>query len=82
MTATTSTGSSGWKVTAQRQTQELGAGNQFVKGVEVSFQTGLGVLGTVFVPEAQYPDGVPAAVAARAAAVDAVSNLSAPPASS
>jgi hypothetical protein len=64
-----------WAVTAQLQTTQL-YGGRFVKGVEVSFTTGAGNSGSVFVPEDQYnPGAVQAAVSAKAAAMDAVGGL-------
>lgn len=72
---------SGWTVIGQRQTQELNGGQQFVKGVEITFRTGDGVTGNVFVPLTQFdPAHVTAAVSAQAAQLDAIGSLSAPPA--
>lgn len=71
---------SGWRVTTQRQTQQLAAGGQFVPGVEVGFQTGLGVDGSVFVPNSQFtPEYVAAAVAAKASMLDQVASLQSGP---
>lgn len=68
---------SGWTVTTQRETQELIAGGRFEKGVEVGFRTGYGVDGTVFLPYSMFtPANVSAAINARAAMLDGISNLS------
>lgn len=73
------TAHSGWSITSQTQTQQL-VGTQFVQGVVVSFATGAGNTGSVFVPLAGFgPDVVAAAVTARAAQLDAISGLYAPP---
>lgn len=62
-------------VTGQMPTTQL-AGGRFVKGVEVSFVTAKGNTGSVFLPDDQYtPDAVRAAIAERAALMDAVSGL-------
>lgn len=74
--------SSGWTVTAQTPTQGLGPAGHFVPGMNVSFITGAGIEGTVFVPQLRYsPENVAAAIAAQAAGLDAVTGLSSPPSS-
>lgn len=77
MTTATGAPGTGWKITGQRQTQQLPAGGQaFVQGVEVTFSTQHGVVGSVFEPYATYsPDRVTADVSALAAQLDAVSGL-------
>lgn len=73
--------SSGWEVTSQTEGTQIGPAGTIVEGVVVAFRTGHGVVGTVFVANAQYSvSQVTALVAARAAALDAVTGLSAPPA--
>lgn len=65
-----------WTVTSQREDFQPGPNGQLVQGVVVSFTTAAGVQGSVFVPNAEYvPDRVRAYIAARAAAMDAVSRL-------
>jgi hypothetical protein len=62
-------------VTSQMVTTQL-VGGRFVKGVEVSFVTPKGNNGSVFVSDDTYsPDAVKAAIAAKAATMDAVSDL-------
>jgi hypothetical protein len=66
----------GWKVEAQHETVDTDASGRPVPGVKVSFVTGLGVHGSVFVPKSQYsPDNVKAAIAAAAGQIDAVHKL-------
>lgn len=68
---------SGWTVTGQTETDDLSAGGQFVSGVRVYFRTGNGVDGSVFLSHGMYTvDNVRAAIAAKVAQLDAVSNLS------
>lgn len=79
-TANSATGSSGWKVTHQRQTQDIGPGGAFIPIVEVFFTTGRGVAGSVKVPLTDYsPEGIYNAVAPLAASFDAVSSIVIPP---
>jgi hypothetical protein len=67
-----------WKVGPQQQTTQLIPGGRFVRGVEISFVTGMGNSGTVFVPEDAYtPDAVRAEIQAKAEKMDAVSSLGA-----
>lgn len=78
-TPTTPTAHTGWTITSQVQGQQL-VGTAFVQGVTVSFTTTAGNQGSVFVPLAGYTiDTVSAAVSARAAQLDAISNLTAQP---
>lgn len=70
--------SSGWAVTGQTETTRVDDAGQTVRGVVVYFRTGAGQTSSVFVPGNLYPDQVQAMVAAKAAQVDAVANLSAP----
>lgn len=67
----------GWQVTGQREDQQLPPGAQnFVKGQTITFTTGYGVVGTVFIPYNQYTAAnVSAAIAARVAQLDQVSAL-------
>lgn len=65
-----------WHVTGQQQTQGYVAG-RYVRGIEVAFTTRAGHSGTVFIPGDQYsPENVSVAVAAQAALMDAVGQLS------
>ena len=66
-----------WQVTAQQETVDRGPGGSFEPGVTVSFTTGAGHAGTVFVPRGNYSlASVRAAVAGQAALLDAVGQLS------
>lgn len=66
----------GWEVTSQRETMEQDASGAYVHGYMVSFRSGSGAPGSVFVPLSDYTvERVRKAVAARAAAIDAVSGL-------
>lgn len=65
-----------WQVISQLEQTQIGTNSQLVKGMLVTFTTGLGNTGSVFVPDAQYtPSTVKAAIAAQAATLDAVSRL-------
>lgn len=66
----------GWQITGQvRQVGDPGTGT-LVDGYKVSFRTGGGTNSWVFVPFAMYsPQNVAAAVAAHAAQLDQVSQL-------
>lgn len=66
-----------WTVTGQLPTTRIPeGGTRFVQGVEISFVTAAGHTGTVFVPDAIYTvDAVRAAIAQKAALLDAVGNL-------
>jgi hypothetical protein len=65
-----------WTVTGQLQTTQPDPAGRFVTGVLVSFTTGKGFSGSVFVPEAQYSvANVQAAIAAKAQQLDAVGSL-------
>jgi hypothetical protein len=62
-------------VTGQMPTTQL-IGGRFQKGVEVSFTTPKGNTGSVFLTDDTYtPDAVKAAIAAKAATMDTVSDL-------
>lgn len=70
-----------WQVTGQAADQFTfdGAGNP-VSGYRVSFITGAGQKGSVFVPEEHYtPDKVRTLIAAQAARMDAVAALAEQP---
>lgn len=70
---------SGWTVTSSQPTTTLDSAGRPIKGYQVTFTTGLGHNGTVFVPDSQYqPDMVRAAVKAQAQIVDAINSLSEP----
>lgn len=65
-----------WTVTGQTETGGLFNGS-FVDGYKVTFVTGAGNNGSVFVPHANYNASfVTGAIAAKAATIDAVSALS------
>ena len=68
---------SSWTVTGQAPDQYEfdGAGNP-VSGYRVSFITGMGQKGSVFVPEAQYrPEAVKTLIEKQASLMDQVANL-------
>lgn len=66
-----------WNVTAQQETSQVGPDGQVRRGVRVSFTTGLGQQGSVFVPDAEYRvDMVRGYVADQAAKIDAIAQLS------
>lgn len=65
-----------WEITAQREDYRPGPTGAFVTGVVISFRTGQGHTGSVFVPDTLYTvDAARSAIAARAAAMDAVGRL-------
>lgn len=67
---------SGWTVTGQTQGQEIADNGQLVRGFTVTYRTGNGVVGSVFIPAAQYTtDTVRAAISAQAALLDQVHGL-------
>ena len=66
----------GWRVEAQDPSTEIDASGRVQRGVRVSFVTGTGQRGSVFVADAQYnPTNVRAVVAAAASAMDEVAGL-------
>jgi hypothetical protein len=66
----------GWAVTSQLETYGPDATGQAVEGVKITFRTGKGVTASVFVPKSRYtPDNARAAIAAQAAAIDAVHTM-------
>ena len=66
-----------WQVTGQAEVTEQGPNGTFVPGMRVSFRTGGGHAGSVFIPNSQYNlNQVRAAVAGQAALLDAVGALS------
>lgn len=70
---------SGWTVTSSIPATNIDSAGRVIKGYQVTFTTGLGHTGTVFVPESQYqPDMVRSAIKAQASIVDAVNTLSEP----
>jgi hypothetical protein len=76
MTMTQGNGS-GWRVVSQAQTTDVDMDNRFVEGLRVSFVTGRGHSGSVFVPLAQAtPDNVAAVISDRAAVMDEIAGLS------
>lgn len=75
-TASSNDAGTGWTVTGQTQATELADTGGFVSGVTVSFRTGNGVIGSVFVPDSIYNvDTVRQLVSQRAASLDAVHGL-------
>lgn len=77
MTAAAGAPGTNWKITGQRQAQELPAGGQaFIQGAEVTFATQHGVVASVFVPYSVYsPERVAQLVTERATMLDSVSGL-------
>lgn len=70
---------SGWTVTSSTPATNIDSSGRVIKGYQVTFTTGLGHNGTVFVPESQYqPDMVRAAIKAQAVIVDQINTLSEP----
>lgn len=70
---------SGWTVTSSIPATNIDSAGRVVKGYQVTFNTGLGHTGTVFIPESQYqPDMVRSAIMAQATIVDAINTLSEP----
>ena len=66
-------GTNGGQVTGQQQTTEVDAQGRVVRGYRISFRTGKGAEGSVFVPESQYvPSNVLAAVKDAANQLDQV----------
>lgn len=71
-------GSSGWAVTSTQEQTIAQPGGGLLTGYKVSFQTGLGNVGSVFVSKAQFtPQSVAAAVTVEAAKLDQINTLSA-----
>lgn len=65
-----------WSVTAQQQQTAQDSTGNYVAGVKVTFVTGSGLSGSVFVPESQYnAETVRAMVAARVEAMAAIAAL-------
>lgn len=72
----TEQGTTGWKVTSQIEQSQPAPDGRITQGVRVSFLTGTGTAGSVFVPLALYtPANVRAMIAERAGALDAVAAL-------
>jgi hypothetical protein len=70
-------GQATWTVVGQRQTSQFQAGGTFVDGQLVTFETGNGHAGQVFIPSSQLAnvDQVKATIQAKANALDAVGKL-------
>lgn len=69
-------GNAAWIITQQTESQDIGPSGTFVAGVKVTFRTARGVTASVFVPADSYSaENVRAAVAEKAATVDAVADL-------
>jgi hypothetical protein len=67
---------SGWRVTGQTPAKQPTTAGTFENGINVTFITGKGVVGTIFVPETVYnPDNVRTLIAQKVAVLDAVSDL-------
>ena len=63
-------------VTGQIEQTQVGANGTLVQGMTITFTTGTGTTGSVFVPLAQYNAAtVKAMIAAQAAKIDAVAAL-------
>lgn len=74
--ASTPPAESGWKVLTQRPDQQFDAAGNFINGVTVNFQTKFGVVGNLFIPDAQYTvDRAKELIGERAAVLDGVSGL-------
>lgn len=70
----------GWHVTAQLETMAPDQNGQFVRGVQVSFQTDTGLTGTVFVPNTSYTtQAVSKLISARVVQMESISRLSGGP---
>jgi hypothetical protein len=68
---------SGWTVTSSSPNTNVDTSGRVIKGYTVSFRTGAGHDGTVFVPESQYqPSIVRTMVRTQAAIVDEIAALS------
>jgi hypothetical protein len=66
-----------WQVTSQIPATMPGPAGRFVKGVTITFVTGKGFSGEVFVPDTAYnTDNVRALLAAQAQKVDDIGTLS------
>lgn len=67
----------GWAITSQQETLQPGPGGRVTEGIVVRFTTARGQEGSVFLARGLYtPINVRAAVAAHAAVLDQVANLS------
>ena len=76
MTDITAPVPSGWHVTGQTPAKQPGPAGTFESGINVTFVTGKGVVGSIFVPDNVYtPDNVRTAIALKVVALDAVSAL-------
>lgn len=65
-----------WRVIGQQSTVGRSVSGNFGKGIEITFQTGSGLVGSVFVPNDQYrPDISKAMIAAAAANLEEHSRL-------
>lgn len=65
-----------WKVVSQQPRTDVGANGQLEQGYTVTYLTGNGHTGTVFVPMARYnPDTVKAMIQEQANLLDAVGAL-------
>lgn len=65
-----------WAVQAQQERTQVNGAGQVIDGYQVTFRTGGGHTGSVFVPMAQYtPDNVKAAIQAQADLLDTIGAL-------
>ncbi len=65
-----------WVITGQREANRLNPQGQYVAGIIITFQTRSGVMGSVFVPDAQYTEqNVRNAISDRVASLEAVGKL-------
>lgn len=70
---------SGWQVIGQTQVTDANAEGRFVDGLRVTFRTGLGHTGSVFIPlDAATPDNVAQVISERAMTMDGIAGLSVP----
>lgn len=66
----------GWTIQAQQYKVAPGISGALTPGMEVTFTTASGIMGSVFIPQAQYTvDYVRQQVAAQALVLDQVQNL-------
>lgn len=66
-----------WKVTSQVPRTKVAGDGTLTEGVQISYQTGMGNVGSIFVADALYPntDYVRGQLAAAAAQADAIGAL-------
>lgn len=66
-----------WHVTGQMETMAADQTGQFVRGIQVTFQTDSGLVGTVFVPNSSYTSqAVQHLISARVVQMESINRLS------